>query len=137
MGYYALIKKDDVKVRIHLFRKSGFSPIYFPENEAQVLVDLQHGLRFVFEIKRIQKGLVIESDVKIENNTTISGYCYTQNWVNRKYFFTLTFDNPFTKSTQLEKKENKKPQNILEFPESKTKKLKVKIALSSVWQELN
>ena len=80
-----------------------------------------------------QKGLVVESDVKIENNTTISGYCSTQNWVNRKYFFTLTFDQPFTNSTLIEKKENEKaPKYLLDFSLMENKKLKVKIALSSV-----
>ncbi|MBK7096400.1 MAG: GH92 family glycosyl hydrolase [Saprospiraceae bacterium] len=135
VGYYALIKKDDVKVELTCSERVAFHQYTFPENEAQVLVDLQHGLRFVFD-ENNQKGLVIESDVKIENNTTISGYCYTQNWVNRKYFFTLTFDNPFTKSTQLEKKENEKaPKYLLEFSLIKNKKLKVKIALSSVSAE--
>lgn len=135
VGYYALIKKDDVKVELTCSERVAFHQYTFPENEAQVLVDLQHGLRFVFDESN-QKGLVIESDVKIENNTTISGYCHTQNWVNRKYFFTLTFDKAFTKSTQLEKKENEKaPKYLLEFSLLKNKNLKVKIALSSVSAE--
>lgn len=132
VGYYALTKKDDVKVELTCSERVAFHQYTFPENQAQVLADLQHGLRFVFDEKN-QKGLVIESDVKIENNTTISGYCSTQNWVNRKYFFTLTFDQPFIKSTQLENKENEKaPKYLLDFSLLNDKKLKVKIALSSV-----
>ncbi len=132
VGYYALTKKDHVKVELTCSERVAFHQYTFPEIEAQVLVDLQHGLRFVFE-ENSQKGLVIESDVKIENNTTISGYCSTQNWVNRKYFFTLTFDQPFTKSTLLEKKDTEKaPKYLLDFSLSKNKILKVKISLSSV-----
>ena len=132
VGYYALTKKDDVKVELTCSERVAFHQYTFPENEGQVLVNLQHGLSFVFDANN-PKGLVIESDVKIENNTTISGYCYTQNWVNRKYFFTITFDKPFIKSTQIEKKENEKaPKYLLDFSFHTNKKLKVKIALSSV-----
>ncbi len=132
VGYYSVVKKDEVKTELTCLERVAFHQYTFPENEAQVMVDLQHGLRFVFD-ENNQKGLVIESDVKIENNTTISGYCSTQNWVNRKYFFTLTFDQPFTKSTLLEKKKNDKaPKYLLDFSLIKNKKLKVKIALSSV-----
>jgi putative alpha-1,2-mannosidase len=98
VGYYAMTKKDDVKVELTCSERVAFHQYTFPENEAQVLVDLQHGLRFIFD-ELNQKGLVVESDVQIENNNTISGYCATQNWVNRKYFFTITFDQPFVKST--------------------------------------
>jgi predicted alpha-1,2-mannosidase len=132
VGYYALTKKDDVKVELTCSERVAFHQYTFPEKEAQVLVDLQHGLRFVFD-ENNQKGLVIESDVKIENNTTISGYVSTQNWVNRKYFFTLTFNQPFHNSTLIENKENEKaPKYLLDFSLIKNRKLKVKIALSSV-----
>lgn len=132
VGYYALTKKDDVKIELSCSERVAFHQYTFPENDAQVLVDLQHGLRFVFD-ENSQKGLVIESDVKIENSTTISGYCSTQNWVNRKYFFTLIFDQPFKKSTLIEKKEkDKAPKYLLDFSLKNIKKLKVKIALSSV-----
>lgn len=132
VGYYTLTKKDDVKVELTCTERVAFHQYTFPEKQGQVLVDLQHGLRFVFD-ENNQKGLVIESDVKIENNTTISGYCSTQNWVNRKYFFTLTFDQPFIKSTEPEKKKNEKaPKYLLDFSLLNDKKLRVKIALSSV-----
>ncbi len=132
VGYYALTKKDEVKIELTCSERVAFHQYTFPENQAQVLVDLQHGLRFVFD-ENYQKGLVVESDVKIENNTTISGYISTQNWVNRKYFFTLTFDKPFTKSNQLEKKAyDKAPKYLLDFSFIKDRIIKVKIALSSV-----
>lgn len=132
VGYYALTKKDDVKVELTCSERVAFHQYTFPENQAKVLVDLQHGLRFVFD-ENNQKGLVIESDVKIESKTTISGYISTQNWVNRKYFFTLTFDQPFTKSTQLAKNANDKaPKYLCDFSLNINKIVKVKIALSSV-----
>jgi predicted alpha-1,2-mannosidase len=132
VGYYALTKKDDVKVELTCSERVAFHQYTFPDNHGQVLADLQHGLRFVFD-ENSPNGLVIESDVKVENNTTISGYCSTQNWVNRKYFFTITFDQAFSKYTQTHKKENEKaPRYLLDFAFIKNNKLKVKIALSSV-----
>ncbi len=132
VGYYALTKKDDVKVELTCSERVAFHQYTFPEKEAKVLVDLQHGLRFAFD-ENSQQGLVIESDVTIENNTTISGYCATQNWVNRKYFFTITFDQPFVNATTLNKAANEKaPKYLLDFLLAEHKQLKVKIALSSV-----
>jgi predicted alpha-1,2-mannosidase len=97
-----------------------------------VLIDLQHGLRFIFN-ENTAPGLVLESEVKIENNQTISGYCSTQNWVKRKYFFTLTFDQPFLIPQLLDKKENEKALKYnLEFNLNEDKTLQVKIALSTV-----
>jgi predicted alpha-1,2-mannosidase len=132
VGYYSLVKKDDVKVELTCSERVAFHQYTYPEKEASALVDLQHGLRFVFD-ENNQKGLVAESDVKIENSTTISGYCSTQNWVNRKYFFTLTFNKPFTKIQTLDRKEtDKAPKYLLDFILDESKELRIKIALSSV-----
>jgi predicted alpha-1,2-mannosidase len=132
VGYYRVTKKDGVKVELTCSNRVAFHQYTFPEKEAQVYLDLQHGLRFVFE-ENDPKGLVLESSVNIENDYTISGYCSTDNWVKRKYFFTLTFDQPFIRSTELAEKANEKaPKFLLDFLLADSKLLKVKIALSSV-----
>jgi predicted alpha-1,2-mannosidase len=132
VGYYRVKKKDDVKVELTCSDRVAFHQYSFPEKDAQVYLDLQHGLRFVFE-KNDPKGLVMESSVKIENNTTISGYCSTSNWVNRRYYFTITFSQPFVSSTQLAGKENEKaPKYLLDFNLNNSQVLQVKIALSTV-----
>jgi predicted alpha-1,2-mannosidase len=132
VGYYSLIKKDNVKVELTCSERVAFHRYTFPEQKAKVLIDLQHGLRFIFN-ENTAPGLVLESEVKIENNQTISGYCSTQNWVKRKYFFTLTFDQPFLIPQLLDKKENEKALKYnLEFNLNEDKTLQVKIALSTV-----
>lgn len=132
VGFYAVTKKDDVQVELTCSERVAFHQYRFPEKGGQVLVDLQHGLRFVFE-ENNPKGLVVESEAKIENDSTISGYCSTQNWVNRKYFFTVTFSQSFTRSRILEKKDHEKaPRYLLDFHFANQRLLKVKIALSSV-----
>jgi predicted alpha-1,2-mannosidase len=127
-GYYTLIKKDQVKVELTCSERVAFHRYTYPAQEGFLLVNLQHGLRFLTD-----DSLVLGSNVKIEDNQTISGYAHTKNWVQRKYFFVIKFDKPFVKSEQLAKgpKENA-PKYILSFNLDKSKILQVKIALSTV-----
>ena len=132
LGYYRVTKKDGVKVELTCSERVAFQQYTFPQKEAQVYIDFQHGLRFVFEAND-PKGLVLESDIKFENDSTISGYCYTDNWVKRKYFFYLIFDQPIARSSELPLKANEKaPKYLLDFVLDASKTLKVKIALSTV-----
>jgi predicted alpha-1,2-mannosidase len=132
VGYYTLTKKDDIKIELTCSDRVAFHRYTFPDKQAKVLVDLQHGLRFVFD-ENNQRGLVLESDVKIENNNTISGYCFTQNWVSRKYFFTISFDKSFQNKIELPKDRlDKASKFILDFELGSNRELCVKIALSSV-----
>ncbi|MFZ4543141.1 MAG: GH92 family glycosyl hydrolase [Saprospiraceae bacterium] len=127
VGYYSLRKKDNVKVELTCSDRVAFHRYTYPEKEARLIVDLQHGLRFLTD------SLVLESEVFIENKHTISGYCKTKNWVTRKYFFTITFDQPFSKYERLTaSKKDKAPKYDLSFDLSETKLLQVKIAMSSV-----
>lgn len=127
VGYYTLTKKDDIKVELTCSERVAFHKYTYPNQKAKLLLDFQHGFQF------LNDSLVLESDIKIENTTTISGYCKTKGWVTKKYFFTIHFQTPFIKSKELpkEKKQNA-PKYILDFQLPKNKVLQVKIALSSV-----
>jgi predicted alpha-1,2-mannosidase len=128
VGYYTLLKKDQVKVELTCSERVAFHRYTYPAQEGFLLVNLQHGLRFLTD-----DSLVLGSNVKIEDNQTISGYAHTKNWVQRKYFFVIKFDKPFVKSEQLSNgpKENA-PKYILSFNLDESKILQVKIALSTV-----
>ncbi|WP_445454741.1 GH92 family glycosyl hydrolase [Flavobacterium sp. 25HG05S-40] len=127
IGYYTVTKKDDVKVELTCSDRVAFHQYTYPTKNASLLVDLQHGLRFLTD------SLVLESDVKVENNRTISGYCKTKNWVTRKYFFTIMFETSFFDIEKLPMgKKDKAPKYNLSFALNETKVLKVKIALSTV-----
>ncbi|MFZ4725682.1 MAG: GH92 family glycosyl hydrolase [Paludibacter sp.] len=127
VGYYSLTKKDGVKVELTCTERVAFHKYTFPTAKAMVLADFQHGLRFMTD------SLVLHSDLKFEDNQTISGYCHTRNWVERTYFFMIKFDKPFKKTDLLPRaaKENASRYN-LSFELNETKTLQVKIALSSV-----
>ena len=125
-GYYTVTLSNKVKIELTCTERVAFHQYNYPSTTAKLLVDLQHGLRFLTD------SLVLDSDVKIENNTTISGYCHTRNWVDRKYFFTIQFNQPFKSSTLLERKNKEAaPRYILDFV-LPNKLLQTKIALSTV-----
>lgn len=125
-GFYTVTLNDSIKVNLTATERVAFNQFVYPTNKAKLLVDIQHGLRFLTD------SLVLDSKVSIENNNTISGYCHNKNWVERKYFFTLTFDTSFLNATEIPKKPKEKaPRYILDF-ELKNKTLQAKIAFSTV-----
>jgi len=127
VGYYTLTKKDAIKVELTCSERVAFHKYTYPSQEAKLLLDFQHGIQF------LNDSLVLENDIKIENNTTISGYCKTKGWVTKKYFFTINFETPFSKIQEIPKgKKQNAPKYILDFNLSKNKIVQVKIALSTV-----
>ncbi len=125
-GYYSVTLRNQVRVELSASERVAFHQYTYPSNRAKLLVDLQHGLRFLTD------SLVLESDVRLSNQNSISGFCHTKNWVDRKYFFFIQFDQPFVINTELVKKPKEKaPRYFLEF-ELKDKVLKTKVALSTV-----
>ena len=127
-GYYSVTFKNKIKVELTATEHVAFHRYTFPANtKARILVDLQHGLRFLTDT------LVVDSDVKIVGNNSISGYCHTKNWVDRKHFFVVIFDKPFNNYKELPKKGNEKaPRYILDFELNEANILQAKIALSTV-----
>lgn len=125
-GYYTVTLNNQVKVELTCTERVAFHQYTYPSSAAKLLVDLQHGLRFLTD------SLVLESDVKMEDNQTISGYCHTKNWVEKKYFFTIQFNKPFASSVVLERKAKEAaPRYVLSF-DLKDKILQTKISLSTV-----
>jgi predicted alpha-1,2-mannosidase len=125
-GYYTVTLNNQVKVELTCTERVAFHQYTYPSSSAKLLVDLQHGLRFLTD------SLVLESDVNIEDNKTISGWCHTKNWVERKYFFTIQFNQPFSSSKVLKRKAKEAaPRYVLSF-DLKDKVLQTKIALSTV-----
>lgn len=124
-GYYSVTLSNKVKVALTCTERVALHQYTYPGSDAQLLVDLQHGLRFLAD------SLVLASEVKIEDNKTISGWCHTRNWVERKYFFTIRFNQPFVSSTLLPRQPKEAaPRYILKF-DLKNRILITKIALST------
>lgn len=127
VGYYSHKKKDGIKVELTCSERVALHRYTFPGTQAGVIVNFNHGLRFLTD------SLVLESNVTIEDSTTISGFCHTKNWVERRYFFTLTFDRSFASIERCQKKSVRDaPIYILNFLLGDAKTLQVKVAFSTV-----
>ena len=127
VGYYSLTKKDGVKVELTCSERVAFHRYTYSTRKATVLADFQHGLRFMTD------SLVLNSDLKFEDNQTITGYCHTRNWVERTYFFVLKFDKPFKETNLLPRTAKERAARYnLAFDLDENKILQVKISLSSV-----
>ncbi|MEM9681340.1 MAG: glycoside hydrolase family 92 protein, partial [Bacteroidota bacterium] len=68
-GYYKVNLDNGVQAELTCTERVAFHRYTFPENNGNIHLNLQHGLRFLTD------SLVLDSDVKIKNKTTISGFC--------------------------------------------------------------
>ena len=130
VGYYSVLKKDQVKVELTCTERVAMHRYTYPNNEAKVLVDLRHGLRFIFDENPRQ--LVLDSEVELVDDHTIAGYGHTSNWVERKYFFTISFDHPFHELNTVSSDSDNASAFVLYFDLDASKSLQAKIALSTV-----
>ena len=129
-GFYSVYLQDfNVQVELTASERVAFHRYTFQTDKAKhILADFQHGLVWDKDHKR-----VLASEVKIEDNQTISGFCETENWVRRKYYFVVKFDKPFAKTTKLEAKSGEKaPRFVLDFDVKRGEAVQVKVALSTV-----
>ena len=91
-GYYSVKLRDNgVRVECTSADRSGFLRFTFPATDsASILVDLSRNLRWN----------VIWSDIRILNDSTISGYHMVNGWAKERYlYFTAVFSRPFDEST--------------------------------------
>lgn len=91
-GYYSVkLKDNDVRVECTSADRSGFLRFTFPQTDsASILVDLSRNLRWN----------VIWSDIRILNDSTITGYHIVNGWAKERYvYFTAVFSRPFDESS--------------------------------------
>ena len=129
-GYYSVLLPDEgVKVELTATQRTGIQRYTFSNRgSSYVFIDLQSGL---VGGKDKLKTHVIQSKVKIENNTRVSGYVETQQWVKQQLYFVIEFNKPFTKSEFLDGDLQRKI--CIEFANDKV--VEVRVAVSSVDEE--
>jgi predicted alpha-1,2-mannosidase len=89
-GYYSVMLKDyGVKAELTAGVRSGIMRFTYPESDKSfILVDLDHTL----------KWNCMWSNIRVENDSTISGYKLVQGWgPERHIYFTAVFSKPFDK----------------------------------------
>ena len=94
-GYYSVLL-DDYKIKAELTatERAGLHKYTFPASDSShFIVDLAHG---VLDEKPDAQPQVLSSELKIENDRTISGGRRMNNWAKgRHIYFVLQFSKPF------------------------------------------
>jgi len=132
-GYYQVFLPDyQVKVELTATARAGFHRYTFPQTtEAQVVVDLQHGVG----------NNVTEAQLTIEDDHTASGYRQSAGWGGPKvYYFVMEFSKPFANAAvaQIDKDEpgkqttGKNTKGHFDFKTKAGEQILVRVGLSTV-----
>lgn len=149
-GYYEVTLADyDVKVRLTATERVGIHRYTYPAGKRRnVILDLAHGI-YNYD------GKTLWANVRVENDTLLTGYRITNGWARVNYtFFAITFSSPIRNYGFIDKKKpdyvgfwRKFPkQNFpemggrqvvawFEFDSDEAADLEVRVALSAVGTE--
>jgi predicted alpha-1,2-mannosidase len=131
-GYYAVRLSDfDIDVELSATQHTAFHRYTFRKNApANLLLDLQSGV--VWSRNYIEKH-VLQAEIDMPDNKTVSGHQQVNNWVTRHYYYVIHFDKPYTLKQELPAKEgNKAKRLVLAFDLKPGEPLQAKIAISTV-----
>ncbi len=140
-GYYSVVLKDDnIKAELTATSDVGFHQYTFPASDS---------VNFVFDLfSSIHNRYIAESEVTIENDSTVSGYRAVSGWAPLRYvYFVARFSKPFFEPLffwgnneqvwkNISSRKNQGPQKC--FIKMKTKHnevVKIKVGISSVNKE--
>ncbi|TAH04455.1 MAG: glycoside hydrolase family 92 protein [Sphingobacteriales bacterium] len=128
-GYYCVnLPTEAIKVELTATEHTGIQRYIFKNTgAANILLDLQSGI--VWSKKDINNR-VLESDIKIINNSTIEGYVKSSTWVEKKLFFVIKFSKPFIKSIVLDSTLHRKFS--LSYQMQTGEFIETRVAISSV-----
>jgi predicted alpha-1,2-mannosidase len=131
-GYYSVKLNDfDIDVELTATQRTAFHRYTFNKNApANLLVDLQNGV--VWNTQSVETH-VLNAEIDMPDNKTITGRQQVSNWVTRHYYYVIKFDKPYTVKQELPaKKGNKAKRLVLAFDIKPGEQLQAKIAISSV-----
>lgn len=135
-GNYATVLTDH-RVRVELTataRVALHRYTFAPGREAQVLVDLQHGLLFEGGNASGSFTRVTRSEVALDAGAgELSGTVHSRNWVEREASFVLRFSRPVARAEILPPRPGERaPRYLLSFALEGAPVLQARVALSTV-----
>jgi len=134
-GYYKVLLDDyQVTAELTATERTGFHRYTYPESQnSNIIIDLKH------------RGHVVNSNIQIVNDSTITGLILSTGWaVNRYIYFYAKFSKPFKKfglavnDTLVDKITAAEGKNIKAFVSFNTKQgeqILVKVGISAVSAE--
>ncbi|MFA7288639.1 MAG: GH92 family glycosyl hydrolase [Melioribacteraceae bacterium] len=120
-GYYSVELEDSgIKVELTATERTGIQKYIFPQSKsAYILLDLGFAINW---------DSPIDTYIKIENDSTISGYRFSKGWAtDQKVYFTTHFSKPFSSfilstEEELTLHSNSKKENIIKLEGGKSTK---------------
>lgn len=91
-GYYEVLLTDDqIKVQLTATERTGIHQYTYPADQKKKLIlDLNHGI-YNYD------GKVLWANLRVENDTLITGYRITNGWSRVNYtYFAISFSQPIT-----------------------------------------
>ena len=129
-GYYAVtLPRRGVRVELTATRTVAFHRYSFARpGEAQVLVDVQHVIRF------LDGPRTVDADVRVDApRGEISGRYRVRNWADRETAFVLKFDRAIADVLPLPPRPGEAaPRYLLRFALGRGRRLEARVALSTV-----
>ncbi|MCL1973826.1 MAG: GH92 family glycosyl hydrolase [Bacteroidetes bacterium] len=88
-GYYSVVLDDyGIKAELTATPRAGIHRYTFPQGEGRIIVDLTHGI-YHYE------GKVLWANLRVENDTTLTGYRITRGWARTNYtYFAIRLSKP-------------------------------------------
>ncbi|MEO3406697.1 GH92 family glycosyl hydrolase [Mucilaginibacter sp. CAU 1740] len=128
-GYYEVLLSDNhIKAQLTASAHTGVHKYTFTKpGKAHLLVDMQSGL--VESAEQLIEH-VSEGKIKIDSKTTISGYAFSSQWVDKQVYFTATFNHTISGYHFIDG-ENKR-RLILDFDVKPGETLDAKVGISGV-----
>jgi len=126
-GYYSVSLTDaNVDVELTATTRSAFHRYKFKGGKPNIYLDLQRGV-----VNRPQniETRVMEADITVVDNKTITGYHKVRGWVERKFFYVIRFDKPFVANELPMKDTEKAKRYILTFDNDV---IQTKVSMSTV-----
>lgn len=132
-GYYKVSLTDaHVDVELTATSRTAFHKYTFKEPGGRIFLDLQRGL--VGSVDQI-KDHVLNADIDMPDNYTITGHNEVQAWVQRHYYYVIKFDKPYS-ATMLPQKDGEKARRmVLSFNTKPGESVQVKVSMSTVSRE--
>ncbi|MCL3779376.1 glycoside hydrolase family 92 protein [Prolixibacteraceae bacterium JC049] len=147
-GYYSVQLEDyNVKAELTTSERTGFHQYTFPKNDAaHIILDLNHGIYNY-------PGKVLWSQLRVENDTLVTGYRITRGWARTNYlYFAMVFSKPiksygckndeqlvykgfwrkFDQTKNFPEMAGRKLTAHFDFATEENEQIKVKFALSAV-----
>jgi predicted alpha-1,2-mannosidase len=128
-GYYEVVLSDNnIRAQLTASAHTGLHRYTFNNaGKAHLLVDMQSGL--VESAEQLAEH-VSDGEISIDSKTTISGYAFTSQWVDKKVYFTAIFNRSFTGHHFIDG--DNKRRLVLDFDLKPGEAVEAKVGISGV-----